>query len=154
MIYSVYLELKQMALEEEVTTNYVAEYLKIPPKVARCLVKDWHEQAEKNEEIERVLEKERNMIDYLVKYHLSSNTYTFERFVEHGRLYALDKTKEDGHMVNGIPWSFKFNGCAVTHENDECYLIQTEMGFEKFTPNDLLFIKANGYLSIIKNSII
>ena len=107
--------------------------------------------SERIEELESLLEKERNMIN-LVKHHLSSNVYTFERFVEHGRLYAMDKSKKDGHIVNGMPWSFKLKNNAVTHENDECYLVQTEIGFEKFTPNDLLVIKPNGQLSIIKFS--
>lgn len=43
--------------------------------------------------------------------------YTFDEFVEFGR-------KAGANIVNGMPWSFKFKDRAVTHENDNRYLIQ------------------------------
>ena len=48
--YNDYLELKKMVQNDETTTNYVMEFLKIPRIVARCLVKDWKEQQEEIDE--------------------------------------------------------------------------------------------------------
>ena len=42
--------------------------------------------------------------------------YTFDEFVEYGRLNG-------GNIVNGMPWSFEFNGYSVSHENDDMYII-------------------------------
>jgi hypothetical protein len=41
---------------------------------------------------------------------------TFDEFVEYGKAHT-------DNIVNGMPWSFEFYGCAVTHENDDLYLI-------------------------------
>jgi hypothetical protein len=47
-----------------------------------------------------------------------STLVTFDEFVQYG--------KDNGaNIVNGMPWSFIFNGHAVTHETDDCYLIGT-----------------------------
>jgi len=43
---------------------------------------------------------------------------TFDEFVQ----YGID---HGANVVNGMPWSFIFNGHAVTHENDDLYLIGT-----------------------------
>ena len=43
---------------------------------------------------------------------------TFDEFVQ----YGID---HGANVVNGMPWSFMFNGHAVTHENDDLYLIGT-----------------------------
>ena len=48
---------------------------------------------------------------------------SFEELVEHGR-------KSGAPIINGMPWSFDFEGFAVTHENDDCYLIGN-MRFER-----------------------
>lgn len=45
--YSGYLELKQEVLDDQVTTNFLRDFLEIPSIVARCLIKDWKEQQEK-----------------------------------------------------------------------------------------------------------
>lgn len=45
-----------------------------------------------------------------------NKTYTFDEFVEYGR-------QNGANIVGGMPWSFTFNGHAVTHENDDLYLI-------------------------------
>lgn len=58
---------------------------------------------------------------------------TFEEFVEYGR-----NNGASANIVNGMPWSFKYNGHPVTHENDECYLIPTLEGTHNFTPQDML----------------
>lgn len=44
--------------------------------------------------------------------------YTFDELVEYG--------KKQGVPLMGdaqMPWSFKLDGVAVTHENDDCYIV-------------------------------
>ncbi len=43
-------------------------------------------------------------------------TMTFDELVEFGR-------KNGANIVNGMPWSFTYKGYAVSHENDDCYII-------------------------------
>lgn len=43
-------------------------------------------------------------------------SYSFEEFVAYGHAHAES-------LVDDVPWSFTFYGHAVTHENDDCYLI-------------------------------
>jgi hypothetical protein len=43
-------------------------------------------------------------------------TFTFEQFIQYG-------IEAGGNIVNGMPWSFTFNGFPVTHETDDAYLI-------------------------------
>lgn len=59
------------------------------------------------------------------------NAITFEELVDYGR-------NNGGNIVNGMPWSFHYQGYGVTHENDECYLIPTARGTLRFTPEDML----------------
>jgi len=62
---------------------------------------------------------------------------TFEEFVEYGK-------NNGANIVNGMPWSFDYNGHNVTHENDERYLIPTLEGVHNFTPQDMLITGVNG----------
>ena len=62
---------------------------------------------------------------------------TFSELVEHGKANA-------NNVVNGMPWSFEYNGHPITHENDECYLIPTLEGIMKFTPQDMLITGVSG----------
>ena len=62
---------------------------------------------------------------------------TFEEFVEYGK-------NNGGNIVNGMPWSFTYNGHPVTHENDERYLIPTLEGVHNFTPQDMLITGVKG----------
>ena len=62
---------------------------------------------------------------------------TFWEFVEYGKSIG-------GNIVNGMPWSFNYNGHPVTHENDECYLIPTLEGKLNLTPQDMLITGVNG----------
>lgn len=64
---------------------------------------------------------------------------TFDEFVEYGR-----NTGVPLHGNGEMPWSFKYNGHPVTHENDERYLIPTFGGFHNFTPLDMLITDVNG----------
>ena len=41
---------------------------------------------------------------------------TFDELVQHG----ID---HGANIINGMPWSFLYNGVPVTHENDECYIV-------------------------------
>ena len=61
----------------------------------------------------------------------------FVEFVD----YGLNHTD---NIINGMPWSFDYEGCPVTHENDRCYLIPTLEGVMQFTPNDMLITGVNG----------
>lgn len=61
---------------------------------------------------------------------------TFEEFVQYGK-------DSGGNIVNGMPWSFKYKGYGVTHENDQAYLIATPCGVVKFTPDDMLVTDDN-----------
>ena len=71
---------------------------------------------------------------------------TFEEFIEYG-LFVSDNS------VNGLPWSFKYNGHRVTHENDRCYLIPTLEGIHNFTPLDMLITGVNGEIYPCKKDI-
>lgn len=43
-----------------------------------------------------------------------------------------------------MPWSFEYNGHAVTRETDDCYIIPTLEGEMKFTKDDMLITGVNG----------
>ena len=62
---------------------------------------------------------------------------TFDELVEHGK-------NNGGNIVNGMPWSFKYKGHSITHENDGLYLIPTLEGTHNFTPQDMLITGVNG----------
>lgn len=56
--------------------------------------------------------------------------WTFDEVVDAGR-------KSTGtNLVGGMPWSFTFESCSFTHENDKCYIVNGN----KFTPSDM-FVK-------------
>jgi len=62
---------------------------------------------------------------------------TFPELVEYGKANG-------GNIINGMPWSFHYEGQPITHENDECYLIPTLEGTMKFTPEDMLITGVKG----------
>jgi len=69
---------------------------------------------------------------------------TFNELVEHGKLNC------GLNIVNGMPWSFNYKGHPITHENDKCYLIPVNgVGYEKFTPNDILITDNSGQLHVL-----
>lgn len=47
---------------------------------------------------------------------ISVKAITFDGLVEHGRANGAN-------IVNGMPWSFDYLGMPVSHENDDCYLV-------------------------------
>lgn len=69
---------------------------------------------------------------------------TFDEFIEYGK-------RHDANIVNGMPWSFKYRGWPVTHENDKEYLIPTKIeGIVKFTPDDMLVTGIHGDIYVCK----
>ena len=71
---------------------------------------------------------------------------TFDEFIEYGKTHG-------GNIVNGMPWSFEYNGHPVTHENDTCYLILTSEGDFQLTPDDMLITGVNGEIYSCKKDI-
>lgn len=65
------------------------------------------------------------------------NALTFDELVK----YGIENAE---NMLNGIPWFFKVNGHPISHENDECYLIETLEGTMSMTPQDMLIIGLKG----------
>lgn len=62
---------------------------------------------------------------------------TFAEMVEYGKANG-------GNIVDGMPWSFSINGHAISHENDERYIITTLEGTHNMTPADMLIIGIKG----------
>ena len=64
---------------------------------------------------------------------------TFNELVAHGQA-----NPDGGMIIHGMPWSFKYNGHPITHENDDCYLIPTLEGTMKFKRGDMLITGVQG----------
>ena len=64
---------------------------------------------------------------------------TFDEFVQLG----IDS---GANIVNGMPWSWKINGKTVTHENNNCYIIDTAEGSSRFERGDTLIAYEHGLL--------
>lgn len=62
---------------------------------------------------------------------------TFDELVEHGR-------SNGANIVNGMPWSFTYQGHGITHENDDTYLIPTSEGTMQMTRGDMLITGVQG----------
>lgn len=85
------------------------------------------------------------------KYSLTNKVFieavTFDELVEYGK-----NTMEEKDLVDGMPWSFDFEGTPVTHENDECYIVMSASGTNgqaNFTPNDMLIVHTESVLDVI-----
>ena len=57
---------------------------------------------------------------------------TFDELVEYG-------LEHSDNIIHHMPWSFEFMGIPITHETDDCYIVDTE----RFTRNHLLVVKDN-----------
>lgn len=64
---------------------------------------------------------------------------TFEDLVKHGIANV-----PEGYLVNGMPWSFDYQGHPVTHEDDDCYLIPTLEGTMRFERGNMLITGVQG----------
>jgi hypothetical protein len=64
---------------------------------------------------------------------------TFDELVAHG-------IASGGNVVNGMPWSFDYQGHPITHENDDCYLIPTLEGTMRLGRSDMLITGVAGEL--------
>jgi len=62
---------------------------------------------------------------------------TFDELVEYGKSHGAN-------IVNGMPWSFDYQGQPITHENDDCYLIPTSEGTMKFLRGEMLITGVKG----------
>lgn len=62
---------------------------------------------------------------------------TFDELVEYGKANG-------DNIVNEMPWSFNYQGQAITHENDDCYLIPTLEGTMRFERGDMLITGVKG----------
>ena len=71
---------------------------------------------------------------------------TFAQLVAHG-------IAAGGNVVNGMPWSFTYAGHAITHENDDCYLIPTLEGTMKMGRDDMLITGVKGEIYPCKRDI-
>lgn len=71
----------------------------------------------------------------------TKSTIMFDELIDYGKQHS-------DHVVNGMPWSFEYNGCLVTHENDECYIILILDETFRFTPNDILIEYTNGKIFV------
>jgi NTP pyrophosphatase (non-canonical NTP hydrolase) len=62
---------------------------------------------------------------------------TFDELVEYGKTHGAN-------IVNYMPWSFEYQGHPITHEDDDCYLIQTPDATMRFNRGDMLITGVNG----------
>jgi len=62
---------------------------------------------------------------------------TFDELVAHGKANTTN-------IVNGMPWSFNYDGHPITHETDDCYLIPTLEGTMKMGRGDMLITGVKG----------
>jgi hypothetical protein len=62
---------------------------------------------------------------------------SFNELIQNGLLNGAN-------VNNGMPWSWKINGKSITHENDNCYIIETIDGNERFEQGDFLIVNPTG----------
>ena len=63
---------------------------------------------------------------------------TFDEFIEYGKQHS------DNFAENGMPYTFDYKECPITHNTDECYIIPTLEGNHYFTPKDVLITGIKG----------
>ena len=64
---------------------------------------------------------------------------TFDELIEIGK-------QTGAPTFSGMPWSFRYKGQPITHENDDCYLIPTLEGTMKFKGGEMLITGVKGEL--------
>lgn len=78
---------------------------------------------------------------------------TFDELVAHGLFEAKRSSDNNVPVVAGMPWSFKYKGHPITHENDDCYIIPTLEGSMHFKRGDYLITGVKGEIYPIKKEI-
>ena len=73
--------------------------------------------------------------------HLMKSLNMEKSIVEYGKEYCR---KRNYKLVDGMPWSFEYEGNPITHETDECFLIPTLEGTMRMTPNHMLITGVKG----------
>jgi hypothetical protein len=68
-------------------------------------------------------------------------------------LVSIGLSQPGANIVGGMPWSFTYGGQAITHENDNCYLIPTLEGIMKFARGDMLITGVAGEIYPCKREI-
>ena len=75
---------------------------------------------------------------------------SFEEFIQLGL-----KLVDEKDLINGMPWSFKVNGCAVTHEEDDHYIISTPdedgITLRSMTPDHMLIMDHDSVYPVLKS---
>lgn len=77
---------------------------------------------------------------------------TFAQLVAHG----IAQCKAEGcesNIVDGMPWSFSYNGHPITHENNDCYIIPTLEGHMFMGRTDMLITGVKGEIYPCKGDI-
>lgn len=75
---------------------------------------------------------------------------TFEELVDFG----IEFCRCNGiGLVNGMPWSFVYEGQKITHETDDCYLIPTLEGTMALKRGDMLIRGVKGEIYPCKRDI-
>lgn len=77
---------------------------------------------------------------------------TFDQLVAHGIAECKAEGRES-NIVNGMPWSFSYDGHPITHENDDCYIIPTLEGSMKMGRDDMLITGVKGEIYPCKRDI-
>lgn len=72
---------------------------------------------------------------------------TNARPVTFGQLYEYG-VQHAASLVDGVPWSFTFEGHAVTHENDDLYLINDGITTHRLHRGDVLWLSSAGILRV------
>ncbi len=72
--------------------------------------------------------------------------------MQHGIEQCKAEDRES-NIVNDMPWSFTYNGHAITHENDYTYIIPTLEGSMKMGRDDMLITGVKGEIYPCKRDI-
>jgi hypothetical protein len=70
-------------------------------------------------------------------------------FVNWDRFLMIGRNQSGASVVDGVPWSFTYNGCPVTHEHYELYLITQGGRTLRFGFGDLLVTMPDGTLVVL-----
>jgi len=69
---------------------------------------------------------------------------SFDEVIKHG-------LENGANVVDNYPWSWKINNKSVTHENNNCYIIETIDGMKHFYKGDFLIAYESGLKILINH---